>query len=239
MDTMGERLRAARKNAKFGSARSAAIRFGWPPSTYAAHENGQNEFDAEAAQDYARAFRVSAAWLLTGERQADRWEVPIMGRIGAGAEIEPEHEQVPAHGLWTLELPFPIPEEMVGFEVKGDSMLPRYDDGDVILVYREQTRAIESFFGEEAAVRTKDGRRFLKVVRRGPERGTFTLDSFNAKPIEGVRLEWIGEIYLTLRSGQLRRIVAREKAIATRRTRHRERLTAGMEQLALPAPGKT
>jgi hypothetical protein len=31
MDTMGERLRYARKNAGFGSARAAALRFNWSP----------------------------------------------------------------------------------------------------------------------------------------------------------------------------------------------------------------
>jgi hypothetical protein len=36
--------------------------------------------------------------------------VPIMGRVGAGASIEPEHEQVPPEGLGEVELPFPIAE---------------------------------------------------------------------------------------------------------------------------------
>src|ERR1700710_3312519 len=35
--------------------------------------------------------------------------VPIMGRVGAGASIEPEHEQVPPEGLGDVELPFPFP----------------------------------------------------------------------------------------------------------------------------------
>src|SRR5246127_2207013 len=34
--------------------------------------------------------------------------VPIMGRVGAGAVIEPEHEQVPPDGLGDVELPFPL-----------------------------------------------------------------------------------------------------------------------------------
>src|SRR5882724_9065327 len=38
--------------------------------------------------------------------------VPIMGRVGAGASIEPEHEQVPPEGLGEVELPFPIAEEI-------------------------------------------------------------------------------------------------------------------------------
>src|SRR6201996_2427891 len=45
--------------------------------------------------------------------------VPIMGRVGAGATIEPEHEQVPPEGLGEIELPFPIAEETIAFGVAG------------------------------------------------------------------------------------------------------------------------
>src|ERR1700732_527535 len=49
--------------------------------------------------------------------------VPIMGRVGAGATIEPEHEQVPPEGLGEIELPFPIPGETIAFGGSGGSML--------------------------------------------------------------------------------------------------------------------
>src|SRR6266849_3536226 len=71
--------------------------------------------------------------------------VPIMGRVGAGAAIEPEHEQVSPEGLGEVQLPFPISEETIAFEVAGDSMLPKYENGDVIVVYREQRHPLTSF----------------------------------------------------------------------------------------------
>ena len=64
--------------------------------------------------------------------------VPIMGRVGAGASIGPELEQMPPEGLGEVELPFPIAEETIAFEVVGDSMLPKYENGDIIVVYRDQ-----------------------------------------------------------------------------------------------------
>ena len=67
--------------------------------------------------------------------------VPIMGRVGAGASIEPEHEQVPPEGLGEVELPFPIAEEIIAFEVSGDSMLPKYENGDIIVALVENEEA--------------------------------------------------------------------------------------------------
>ena len=130
--------------------------------------------------------------------------VPIMGRVGAGAVIEPDNEQVPPEGLGEIELPFPIEDELVAFEVSGDSMVPKYENGDVIVCYREQRHPLSSFYGEEAAVRLKTGERYLKTIERGKGTGLVNLASFNAKPINGVKPDWIGEICVTLPRGQMR-----------------------------------
>jgi repressor LexA len=125
--------------------------------------------------------------------------VPLMGYLGAGAEVEPDHEQVPPEGLDQIDLPFPVPDEMIAFRVRGNSMLPVFKDGATIVVYREQKRPLESFYGEEAAVRTSDGRRFIKTIIKGGEPGTVNLLSWNDPlPIENVHLVWIGEIFSIL-----------------------------------------
>ena len=137
--------------------------------------------------------------------------VPIMGRVGAGAVIEPEDGQGPPEGLGEVELPFPISGETIAFEVSGDSMLPKYENGDVIVVYREQRHPLSSFFGEEAVVRLKTGQRYLKTIERGKAPNSVNLTGFNAKPINGVKLDWIGEICVTLPKGQIARMRAKAR----------------------------
>ena len=64
---MNTRLREARREAGFASATDAIEYCKWKGSTYRAHENGQNNYNAEYATRYGKAYGVSASWLLLGE----------------------------------------------------------------------------------------------------------------------------------------------------------------------------
>jgi len=226
MQSPADRLKQARGRL-YGTATEAARAHGWKVSTYLAHENGQNRLHEDSAKRYGRAFRVAWTWLLDGEgpdeetAAPDRDEshvVPVMGYIGAGAEIEPEFEQVPPDGLDQIELPFAVPEEMIAFQVRGDSMLPKYSDGDAVVVPREQGRSTDSLIGDEAAVRTFDGKRWLKRIMRGSKRGAYNLESTNARTILDARIAWASEIWAIVPAGRLRRIPAAAKSAPARRS---------------------
>lgn len=195
-----KRLERARIARNFKTPKEASTFHGWVYETYIQHEQGTRGI-VRAAGKYAKAFRVSEGWLLTGEGRgpddddADAsTSIPVMGYVGAGAEVEPDFEQVPPEGLFQVSIPIPLPSEMVALQVRGDSMLPQFEDGMVIVVFKEQRRPIETFYGEQAVVRTVDGRRFVKTIERASN-GAVTLRSWNAKPIENVSLDWIGEIF--------------------------------------------
>ena len=159
----------------------------------------------ETLMALAPVLKTTAAWLLEGVGEPTPGNiVQVAGRIGAGAEILPEFEQIPPEGLYEIEVPFPISNDAIAFQVEGDSMWPRYDPGDVIICWRQGTN-VDEVVGWEAAVRTTDGKRYLKRIQRGGSSGTFDLESHNAAPIRGVRIEWAAEIKGVVRTGQWRR----------------------------------
>ena len=131
--------------------------------------------------------------------------VPLMGYVGAGGKIEPDFGEMSPDGLGVIEIPFSMPADMVAFRVRGDLMLPVYREGHIIIVYRNQTKPLEAFYGEEAVVQTSDGRRFIKTIMRGAD--GVNLVSWNARPMEGVKLEWIGEIFAIFPRQALRLLV--------------------------------
>ena len=147
----------------------------------------------------APVLQTSAAWLLegVGADGVSSVTLRIVGRVGAGAEILPEFEQVPPEGLDEIEFPWSLPPGAIAFKVEGDSMWPRYNAGDVV-VCADGEHDLATMTGQEAAVRTGDGRRFLKTVRRGGQPGTFDLESHNAPPIRNVVLEWAAPILMIL-----------------------------------------
>jgi repressor LexA len=193
---------------------AALERTGKSRSGLAAHLGLRNSAVTEILAG-ERTIKADEMPLIIEYLELDR--VPVMGRIGAGGDIEPDYEQVVADELGTVRVPIAMPGELVAFEVKGESMMPRYDAGDIVVVWAEQKRATETFYGEEAAVRTRDGRRYLKTITQGRTRSVVRLTSWNARPIENVRLEWIGEIYLVIRAGQIARIANRRRARGARR----------------------
>lgn len=147
--------------------------------------------------------------------------VPVMGRVGAGALIEPDFDQAAPDGLYDVTLPFPIPEDMIGLVVDGESMTPKFDPGDVIVVRRTQRKATTSFLGQLVAVRTEDGRRYLKKLFQGTADGLFRLESFNADPIHNVSIAWVGEIHAIVPAVQVFR--SDQPKAKTRPTRHATR----------------
>lgn len=65
-DDRAKRLELARKRSGYASAEAASEANGWTVSTVKSHESGRNSYTSMAI-DYARAYGVTAGWLMFGE----------------------------------------------------------------------------------------------------------------------------------------------------------------------------
>lgn len=207
----GEIIKQARE-AKGWSQRELSDRIGISQPAVKKIEGGetvQSKFLPKIAQVLGLDLAVldpsiaPSAVQLAGE--AAPCTVLVMGRIGAGAEILPESEQVPPEGLFEIEIPFPVPESTLAFQIEGDSMFPRYDNKDVVLCWKEGSNYAE-IIGWEAAVRTSDGKRYLKRILQGSRARHYDLESYNAPVIRNVKLEWASKVQLVVRAGEWRQL---------------------------------
>lgn len=190
MDTPSERLRWAREHAGYKKGTDAARAFGWTVSTYLGHENGDRIPRRDKAKRYAKAFKVRWEWLLEGDGPPTTKGAPApqaAGYVGAGAEIITVDDGAPNE---EIELP---PPNAVPVVVRGDSMYPRYFDGEKLFYLPEQ-RSPDEMIGRECVVRLDDGRMLVKIIRRGTKRNRFNLESWNAPTIENQAIEWASPV---------------------------------------------
>lgn len=90
------RLRQARSEAGYDSARAAAEAFGFTTSTLTSHENGTREFDVETAIRYGKAFKVNPGSLLaldhvepmTMRNVLSTTTIPYLGKVAAGLWLD-------------------------------------------------------------------------------------------------------------------------------------------------------
>lgn len=188
-----ERLKDARKAAGFETAEAFAHAVNVKPVTYRAHEQGTRGFSKYASK-YARRLRTTAAWLISGESGGRLHNlVPIVGYVGAGAEVHPVDDYPKGQGMTEVEAPPGEDREIVAIAVKGDSMWPAYKDGDVIF-YTRNGVSTECCIGKECIVAIEEGPTMLKTVTRGSQAERYTLNSYNAPPRENEKLSWASPV---------------------------------------------
>lgn len=176
------RLAEARARRGYPDAASAARAIGIPIPTYTHYENGTIGFSRHVVK-LARAFGVSPQWLLTGVEDGAAPTISIAGRVGAGGQVQqPEEFDTAIDHVDALTA-----DAVIGYEVDGDSMYPRYMHGEVILAQKEP-RLPDDLIKRYAVVDVADGRRLIKIVERGTKTGHFTLISHNAPPEFDVRI---------------------------------------------------
>ncbi|WP_204339794.1 S24 family peptidase [Rhizobium leguminosarum] len=136
-----KRLEKARVARGFAEAKKAASFFGWNYNVYAQHENGTRGISRAAAM-YAKAYRVSEAWLLTGEGTgpgetndvAGLRRVTVAAHIQAGVFEETwEWDDQSQYPVYIPDDPEYRPFTLFAGETKGPSMNRRYPERTVLV----------------------------------------------------------------------------------------------------------
>lgn len=124
-------------------------------------------------------------------------EVPVLGKIGAGGEVlyyvDPDDE-LSGTDIRFVPRPPLSQGKLMALEVIGSSMLPKYEEGDVIYVRRDHDGILPSYLNKYCAVRTADGGTFLKILAPGSKSGCYTLRSLNAPDMENVEVVWASRV---------------------------------------------
>lgn len=186
------RLRQARMDAGFRFASDAATAVGVTPSTYRAHENGQNDFGLEEAKRYGRKFGVNHLWLL-GENdnavviapdstRSNMPHPPMEPNATIQDKVTGEGRRIPVYGqavggvdgeflmngsiLYEVMAP-PVISHISGayaVAVAGDSMSPRYEDGEICFV--DPKRRVKKGDYVIAQIRLEENGALLAYVKK-------------------------------------------------------------------------
>jgi phage repressor protein C with HTH and peptisase S24 domain len=154
-------------------------------------EKGQRALTLKWARRLAPLLGVQPHEL---EPTQDYEAAAVLGYVGAGEEVNFFEDQ--AEGtLEEVEAP-PGEHDAVALRVRGDSMSPRYLEGELIFYTRARGIDPTNCLYEDCVVRLPDGRTLLKLVEPGSEPDTYTLRSYNpATPLlVNRKVEWMAPV---------------------------------------------
>src|SRR3970040_2400541 len=136
----------------------------------------------------ADALGVTESWLRFEVGPAVV-RIPLVGRVSSGEAFLPFDDNPLGTGYDEIE--FTLDDaDPIAIEVRGESMLPVYRPGDFLLCSRRRGIEIQSCLNKDCVVKTDQGEGYVKKLIHGSSVNSFTLLSYNASPIENVRLLW-------------------------------------------------
>lgn len=191
---MANNLKTLRKKRGW-SQEEAAKALGTTVAQYGKLERGERRLSDVWIEKAATAFDINPGEVV---EDATRRMASVKGYVGAGAEVFLVDDVPATDRLDEVEAPFGAPEGVVAVVVRGDSMYPRYLNGERLFYVRNDQPPAD-FIGKECIVQVADGPVLLKTLRRGARHGTFNLESWNAPLIENKVIEWASPVRWTER----------------------------------------
>ena len=173
--SVGIRLKKLREENEL-KQESLAAKLGINRSTISMYERDQRTPSPDVLKKYADIFDVSLDYILGNSRNLKKGEdyatINVYGSIPAGIPIEAIEDISDTEDISFKD--FDKNKTYIGLKVEGDSMYPKYLDGDTIIL--ELTPDCES--GTDAAVYVNGYEATLKTVIKN-DNGTITLKPIN------------------------------------------------------------
>lgn len=144
-------------------------------SSIGMYERDERTPSTDVLKKYSQLFDVSLDYILGNDRPVEGQDyitINVYGSIPAGIPIEAIEDISDTEDLSLKE--YDKNKTYLGLKVDGDSMYPKYLDGDTVII--EKTPDCES--GTDAAVYVNGYEATLKTVLKN-DNGTITLKPFN------------------------------------------------------------
>ena len=162
------RIGELRRNANMKQIELCKL-LGISQATLSSWENGKYEPDINQLRELSKIFDTSIDYIV-GNSPAGR-PVPVLGTIPAGVPLEAIEDVLDYEDL--PESMFSGGREYFALKIQGDSMLPRYEDGDVVILRKQDS--CES--GQDCAVMVNGNDATFKRIRISEK--TLTLQPLN------------------------------------------------------------
>ncbi len=173
---------------------AAAELVGTSKQHYGRLESGQTGLDPEWMIRIAKALQCRPIDLMPELADAVAG-VPLVGHVGAGEKIFNYDDG----DLESLEPP-PGVLNAVAVKVRGESMWPVYREGDYLFYVPTDNFDSQKCLYRDCVVQVLDGPTYIKRIIPGPGQDLYTLVSYRASEIVGVKIRWAAPV-LWIRRG--------------------------------------
>ena len=201
--TLGSRISEARDRAG-KTQQEVADHFDISREAVSQWESDDTKPRSAKLSELMRYLGVHPAWLLDGSGPmsgnaslslASLETVPVVGQIGAGAELFLYDDHPQGQGLEEALAPLSVEgDNFVAVRIKGDSMRP-LKDGWLMFFRRDQRGVSAECRNQLCIVKiADDGPMMVKELRWTKMPGRYNLLSWNADPIEDVALDWAAKV---------------------------------------------
>lgn len=183
------RLRQIRKDRKL-TLQQVADAAGTTNQMVGMLERGERKLTLEWMQKLAPVLGITVTELIDDVEPA---RIPVVGYVGAGFQIFPIDDHLKGAGLDEVDAPpGGMAKSAVAVIVRGDSMVPVLEEGDVIYYDDVVEGNLDNLLGRLCVVACLDGSTYVKQLKKAD--GRYWLHSHNAEPIFPAGISWAARV---------------------------------------------